>query len=218
MRPGQGVHSLGCGRVTRTVTLPCSVLLHHARTPGRVEEPQTCGPSDSRATCQAPALISLCWSHTSVPEWTSGGVVHSVLSSRAARHGHLGLEHYLCVAQESSNRSLCLGISSRPAQLRMQLSCSGELSLTWPGISSCPHITTHTWSLTAQSILLEMFVITNNTHPSSRSSNKAEHMKQKAPFTCPVPPPPSPPSCLPEVSTLDSLKCVLRKTGLCLLK
>ena len=90
-------------------------------------------------------LSSACvGSHTSVPEWIAGGVVHSVLSSRAAHRVHLGLEHYLCVAQESSNRSLCLGISSRPAQLRMQVSCSGELCLTWPGISSCPHITTPT--------------------------------------------------------------------------
>lgn len=113
-----------------------------------MEEPQRCSPSDSRATCRAPALTGLCWVHTSVPEWIAAAVVHSVLSSRAAHCVHLGLEHYLCVAQESSNHSLCLGISFRSSRLRMQISCSGELSLTWPGISSCPYVTTPTYAHT----------------------------------------------------------------------
>ena len=148
MRPGRGGHSLGCGRVTGTLTLPCSVLLHHMRTPGGWRSPR--GASLQTLEPRVGLWLSLACvgSHTSVPEWIAAGVVHSVLSSRAAHYAHLGLEHYLCVAQESSNRSLCLGISFRPSRLRMQISCSGEPSLTWPGISSCPHITTRTYTHT----------------------------------------------------------------------
>lgn len=79
---------------------------------------------------------------------TTGGIVHFILSCGTDYCVHLGQKYHLFAAQESSSHSLCLEIPFHPSRLRTRISSSGKLSLTLPGISSCPHITTFTHTCT----------------------------------------------------------------------
>lgn len=195
--------------------LLCSVASHED--PRRVEEPQRCSPSDSRATCRAPASpacvgstrlclsgsvlwFTLCWVH---------GAAHCV---------HLGLEHYLCVAQESSNHSL-------PGNLLPSFTTQNADQLLWGAVlnlaryfPSCPrrHYThVHTYlSLTAQSILLKCLLSQNNIQL-TKKFKQGRVYEAKAPL-CPLSSRllrPHPVSC--EVSTLDSLEALRRQAYGC---
>lgn len=119
--------------------------VHHAkplRTPGWVQEPRMRILSDSGAHVGVQLCVGC------ILELTTGGIVHFILSCATACCVHLGQKYHLFAAQESSSHSLCLEIPFHPSRLRTRVSSSGKLSLTLPGISSCPHITTFTHTCT----------------------------------------------------------------------